>query len=141
MIRRPPRSTLFPYTTLFRSSPLGLWVEAEDAEFLFAPAGLGDTRRPRDGLVARRQFQHGEAAIERGRPRITTHCNRAVSRDENGRYVFVDSAAEDVNTGGFRLINHSVRVTAYRSPLAIGHNHCRAWKGDQVLGHGAPPGD
>src|SRR3712207_7479730 len=23
MIRRPPRSTLFPYTTLFRSQPLG----------------------------------------------------------------------------------------------------------------------
>src|SRR3989337_245100 len=25
MIRRPPRSTLFPYTTLFRSSPLVVW--------------------------------------------------------------------------------------------------------------------
>src|SRR3989442_2143152 len=25
MIRRPPRSTLFPYTTLFRSRPQGLW--------------------------------------------------------------------------------------------------------------------
>src|SRR2546429_6957587 len=25
MIRRPPRSTLFPYTTLFRSHPLGAW--------------------------------------------------------------------------------------------------------------------
>src|SRR5207249_9575560 len=25
MIRRPPRSTLFPYTTLFRSSPLCCW--------------------------------------------------------------------------------------------------------------------
>src|SRR2546422_8425607 len=24
MIRRPPRSTLFPYTTLFRSTPFGL---------------------------------------------------------------------------------------------------------------------
>src|SRR5256885_10306425 len=24
MIRRPPRSTLFPYTTLFRSQPLGV---------------------------------------------------------------------------------------------------------------------
>src|SRR2546425_9607213 len=24
MIRRPPRSTLFPYTTLFRSYPLGI---------------------------------------------------------------------------------------------------------------------
>src|SRR3989449_8219509 len=27
MIRRPPRSTLFPYTTLFRSRPLVVWVE------------------------------------------------------------------------------------------------------------------
>src|SRR5258707_8007706 len=26
MIRRPPRSTLFPYTTLFRSSFLPLWL-------------------------------------------------------------------------------------------------------------------
>src|SRR5438477_4889517 len=25
MIRRPPRSTLFPYTTLFRSSRYGMW--------------------------------------------------------------------------------------------------------------------
>src|SRR3712207_7717605 len=25
MIRRPPRSTLFPYTTLFRSSPAKTW--------------------------------------------------------------------------------------------------------------------
>src|SRR2546430_11024375 len=25
MIRRPPRSTLFPYTTLFRSPPYGGW--------------------------------------------------------------------------------------------------------------------
>src|SRR5258708_9621221 len=25
MIRRPPRSTLFPYTTLFRSRPFTLW--------------------------------------------------------------------------------------------------------------------
>src|SRR5256885_4056356 len=30
MIRRPPRSTLFPYTTLFRSNPDGsLWVESQ----------------------------------------------------------------------------------------------------------------
>src|SRR3712207_8775567 len=30
MIRRPPRSTLFPYTTLFRSI-VGLWDEYESA--------------------------------------------------------------------------------------------------------------
>ena len=35
-------------------SPSGLWVEPEDAQFLGAPARLGETRRPRDGLVARR---------------------------------------------------------------------------------------
>src|SRR5258708_31197248 len=32
MIRRPPRSTLFPYTTLFRSSPITgihLWFDRE----------------------------------------------------------------------------------------------------------------
>src|SRR5256885_5789212 len=28
MIRRPPRSTLFPYTTLFRSTPLRLAADA-----------------------------------------------------------------------------------------------------------------
>src|SRR3712207_7363322 len=32
MIRRPPRSTLFPYTTLFRSRP-------RDRELLLLPAG------------------------------------------------------------------------------------------------------
>src|SRR3954449_12708161 len=30
MIRRPPRSTLFPYTTLFRSTPVTLSSQAED---------------------------------------------------------------------------------------------------------------
>src|SRR3712207_7256334 len=29
MIRRPPRSTLFPYTTLFRSDPLAVQARAE----------------------------------------------------------------------------------------------------------------
>src|SRR5256885_5113379 len=32
MIRRPPRSTLFPYTTLFRSLHLGRVVRGEDRD-------------------------------------------------------------------------------------------------------------
>src|SRR5256885_7247758 len=41
MIRRPPRSTLFPYTTLFRSDPAGLAKSLhppanENAQFLLA---------------------------------------------------------------------------------------------------------
>src|SRR2546422_10722337 len=39
MIRRPPRSTLFPYTTLFRSEPQGLGQPAHDA---LPPLGEGE---------------------------------------------------------------------------------------------------
>src|SRR5258708_14054606 len=35
MIRRPPRSTLFPYTTLFRSSFLGLSTPPPTADWGF----------------------------------------------------------------------------------------------------------
>src|SRR2546425_11181508 len=40
MIRRPPRSTLFPYTTLFRSAPAGARVL--DAACLWVCPGLVD---------------------------------------------------------------------------------------------------
>src|SRR6266542_1234432 len=39
MIRRPPRSTLFPYTTLFRSRPQHLHLR--DRRRVGAPDGLG----------------------------------------------------------------------------------------------------
>src|SRR2546425_7556107 len=38
MIRRPPRSTLFPYTTLFRSPAVGKGAEVS-APFRSAPSG------------------------------------------------------------------------------------------------------
>src|SRR3712207_8083249 len=44
MIRRPPRSTLFPYTTLFRSAGLGRRVDG----------GRGDGRQVRRRLVGER---------------------------------------------------------------------------------------
>src|SRR3712207_7532341 len=64
MIRRPPRSTLFPYTTLFRSRP-----EEE-------PRGVGEAAlRARGGAVladrARRRHgvQHHQPADEGPNPR------------------------------------------------------------------------
>src|SRR2546422_6644222 len=45
MIRRPPRSTLFPYTTLFRSSPRALPQRLE--------AGREHARRERHHLISR----------------------------------------------------------------------------------------
>src|SRR5260370_38315317 len=56
MIRRPPRSTLFPYTTLFRSPLIGLAAE-EAVELVEARAGrpavgwAGRTHLPSGGLM------------------------------------------------------------------------------------------
>src|SRR3712207_8751015 len=47
MIRRPPRSTLFPYTTRFRSVVLGLPGEAED-DVGAEPGGRGQRAGPLD---------------------------------------------------------------------------------------------
>src|SRR3712207_7445106 len=62
MIRRPPRSTLFPYTTLFRS-PLAQGGGAEEE-----PAQHGQAsevgRGPRMALVARRRVRSEEHTSE-----------------------------------------------------------------------------
>src|SRR2546430_4244022 len=51
MIRRPPRSTLFPYTTLFRS----LFVAAHDGLMQSGEAGPG---RVRVGAFIEQKFNH-----------------------------------------------------------------------------------
>src|SRR3712207_7464147 len=61
MIRRPPRSTLFPYTTLFRSSP-GLRIVAQVVEADVALVAGDPLRIARRGAVAR--LQDGRAAVE-----------------------------------------------------------------------------
>src|SRR3712207_8694204 len=67
MIRRPPRSTLFPYTTLFRSAPLAA-AQGEHAHR--GVHGLDQPRR--DGAQAARYLRlttpTGDAA-RRGRRR------------------------------------------------------------------------
>src|SRR3712207_8528707 len=57
MIRRPPRSTLFPYTTLFRSREHG--------------------RRARGARLARRDGRHGGRARPRRGPRSLAGDPRA----------------------------------------------------------------
>src|SRR2546430_9750178 len=51
MIRRPPRSTLFPYTTLFRSRADGLHDVAADDGGVTPPGRL---ERPRHDVLRRR---------------------------------------------------------------------------------------
>src|SRR3712207_8926143 len=47
MIRRPPRSTLFPYTTLFRSD-----ADEDAREDQWQHHALNGTEQPSDGVVA-----------------------------------------------------------------------------------------
>src|SRR5947207_7602410 len=82
MILRPPRSTLFPYTTLFRSgrgldldllTPLGL--ARDKASGKAGPCGTGDTRcrsqqRDESGQVVRAHVK--ERAADRKSTRLNS---------------------------------------------------------------------
>src|SRR3712207_7713956 len=65
MIRRPPRSTLFPYTTLFRSQdlhrpqPVGVALGLEDVQQVSQQAAVqGRGRRCRDRKSTRLNSSH-----------------------------------------------------------------------------------
>src|SRR2546422_5074263 len=59
MIRRPPRSTLFPYTTLFRSTASGP-AQEQRARNLVAPSRLHGTGLPqKDRKSTRLNSSHG----------------------------------------------------------------------------------
>src|SRR3712207_8217419 len=61
MIRRPPRSTLFPYTTLFRSEPSAMHVATiglDLAKHVFQVHGVDAEGRP----VLRKRLRRSEVA-------------------------------------------------------------------------------
>src|SRR2546422_11499698 len=78
MIRRPPRSTLFPYTTLFRSS-------------LYQFHDIADTLLPRLYAAARRLLVIAEPVrnLSQSRRRSVRWLARALTRTADGRvHVF-----------------------------------------------------
>src|SRR3712207_9335390 len=97
MIRRPPRSTLFPYTTLFRSDAVAVQVDAQlklaRGELLRAhpvavrlvrvrlgvadPGGVGlARRRPRGARPGRRGPRRARPARDRKSTRLnSSHAN------------------------------------------------------------------
>src|SRR5256885_9589717 len=58
MIRRPPRSTLFPYTTLFRSPELNLRANAPLATRALGTLGSVGPSVPRDRKSTRLNSSH-----------------------------------------------------------------------------------
>src|SRR5256885_4028910 len=75
MIRRPPRSTLFPYTTLFRSQ-VREQCRPSDGES-FGPAPFGhDLVQPRAGCIVGHGAQDRRArSIRRATDRKSTRLN------------------------------------------------------------------
>src|SRR3712207_6989965 len=82
MIRRPPRSTLFPYTTLFRS--LRRAAQLEPLERLARVAAHVDARQPepREVVVGPSGCQPGERVLDAGvvEPRSEEHTSELQSR-------------------------------------------------------------
>src|SRR3712207_7610392 len=82
MIRRPPRSTLFPYTTLFRSAGDALADERQQAFFLLAEgegyrlvaAGL------QGGFEYERGLHYKGRRMRRGNIRSEEHTSELQSR-------------------------------------------------------------
>src|SRR2546428_9885282 len=75
MIRRPPRSTLFPYTTLFRS-------------FGSRPAGLGGpAARPTSDLARYRRRRRSEEHTSELQSRSDLVCRLLLEKKKNTRPV------------------------------------------------------
>src|SRR2546425_12965954 len=74
MIRRPPRSTLFPYTTLFRSYPLSRWVPERGTGLGFLGANPNeyfiscDFHRPEGQAIVKKLAAKSDVVVENYRP-------------------------------------------------------------------------
>src|SRR5260221_3308687 len=65
MIRRPPRSTLFPYTTLFRSSGMGpAELSRAHAQFLHIPPVRNDPIAQAEALSGRTRSEEHTSELQ-----------------------------------------------------------------------------
>src|SRR5437868_11120891 len=76
MIRRPPRSTLFPYTTLFRS-------EAAGRTRLISSASSSDPAASEDGLQAIRPRKRSEEHTSELQSRFDLVCRLLLEKKKN----------------------------------------------------------
>src|SRR2546429_8776076 len=95
MIRRPPRSTLFPYTTLFRSPPEGVLSRQAVAGKLAVLPARHDPRSDYDGDESNRvpdQKHHGVQAFRLD--------NAACFQDQH--YNFLEGGLEEIGRASCR---------------------------------------
>src|SRR5256885_17132476 len=87
MIRRPPRSTLFPYTTLFRSVHKDVEEQPDHVHEVPVPGGTLEAEMPLGGEVSRmqahgdeEQHQHAHEDVE-----AVESCEQEEGRAEHAR--------------------------------------------------------
>src|SRR3989454_12784923 len=104
MIRRPPRSTLFPYTTLFRSNPKDIGAVLEEIEYTTMREQVLtrgeridgrdlDTVRPISCEVGVLPRTHGSALFTRGQTQALVSVTLGTVSDEQ-RIDSIDVAQE-----------------------------------------------
>src|SRR5260370_14107308 len=80
MIRRPPRSTLFPYTTLFRSVPAKILIDNPKTAVLKHPAGERPLFHPRYlDFAAHYGFEPRACNVQVARMRSEEHTSELQS--------------------------------------------------------------
>src|SRR2546427_9598413 len=79
MIRRPPRSTLFPYTTLFRSDGVAYGAEQTTAPFAYAWT-TGTVANGTHTLSARARDAAGNSAVAANVARSEEHTSELQSQ-------------------------------------------------------------
>src|SRR5437667_2540814 len=99
MIRRPPRSTLFPYTTLFRSQAIGDLLNEKITERHPRESGLAVVDGVKDGCIG---FHLG--VLARTRDRKSTRLNS--SHITISYAVFCLKKKKKARLGNRTLITH-----------------------------------
>src|SRR2546422_5307842 len=97
MIRRPPRSTLFPYTTLFRSDETGWRNDGHNGyAWLFCTAlnSLFRFRQSRSATVAQEVFgTRSEEHTSELQSRLHLVCRLLLEKKKNRTYATSPSSA------------------------------------------------
>src|SRR5690606_41433139 len=91
MFRRPPRSTLFPYTTLFRSRPEAVGERAEHGSVGRAPVrelGLVRTRAGFVELVRRERDERSEEHTSELQSRENLVCRLLLEKKKKQMYPY-----------------------------------------------------
>src|SRR2546430_7851113 len=109
MIRRPPRSTLFPYTTLFRSP--GSWKAGSRSG---SAAATRSPRPPAPTMISPRGAQRG-SCCSCPRDRAWLACPRG-GRDDHDRTEYDPPAGRRWLTGRRGLNGVAAAVTRLQSP-------------------------